>query len=89
MSAAARGDRLVIGATALLRYLPETLRGQLGLTGHWSSNPLTAAMREEAVGSIKAQYPAYVTSVSMRTGNAARRLPWQGYSDPFAQLLSE
>jgi hypothetical protein len=46
---AQRRDRFVICATAPLRYLPEPLRGQFGLSGHWSAEPPKAAMCRPAV----------------------------------------
>ena len=43
-----RRDRLVICATALRRYLPEVLRVLLGLSGSWSCESQTAAVRRSA-----------------------------------------
>lgn len=49
--AARRSDRFVVCATALLRYLPEAQREQLGHYSSWSCEPPTAAMcRRAAVG---------------------------------------
>jgi hypothetical protein len=49
---AQRHYRPVICPAALLRYLPEALRVQLGHCGNWSPQPLTAAMRNLADGHL-------------------------------------